>query len=77
MSSCPLLQEWAPEGEVTCGHMVTDAGRNMLTALNVVGFEGIVCMAHKLHLVVHNALGLGSHVKPQWDVGTREMWALL
>ena len=24
------LQEWAPQGEVTCGHMITDAGQNML-----------------------------------------------
>ena len=71
------LQEWAPEGEVTYGHMVTDAGRNMLVALNAGGFEGIICMAHKLHLVVCDALGLGRHVKPKWDAGTWKMRALL
>ena len=44
----------------------------MLVALNMAGIEGIVCMAHKLHIVVHDALGLGSHVKPEWDAGTWE-----
>ena len=72
------LQQWAPEGEVIHGHMVTDAGRNMLAALNAADFEGFVYMVHKLHLVVCNTIGLGSHVKPRWDTGTREkMWTLL
>ena len=34
-------------------------------------------MAHKLHFVVCGALNLVSHVKPKWDAGTQETWALL
>ncbi|KAJ7319948.1 hypothetical protein JRQ81_019459 [Phrynocephalus forsythii] len=42
--------------------MVTDTSRNMLAMLNVAGLKSIVCMAHKLHLVVHDTLGLGSQM---------------
>uniref|UniRef100_A0ABM5FI97 Zinc finger BED domain-containing protein 6-like isoform X1 n=2 Tax=Pogona vitticeps TaxID=103695 RepID=A0ABM5FI97_9SAUR len=71
------LEEWAPRGQVLRGHMVTDASRNMLAVLNAAGFEGIVCMAHQLHLVVQDAVGLGSRVNPEWNAGTRETRALL
>ena len=57
--------------------MVTDAGCNMLAALNEVGFKGIVCITHRLHLVVCDAIGLSSHVKPKWDAATQETQALL
>ena len=55
--SLALLQQWASEGEVIHGHMVMDAGCNMMAALNVVGFKSIMFMAHKLQLVVLNAIG--------------------
>ena len=42
-----VLPQWAPEGKVIHQHMVTDAGYNMLVALNAAGLEGIVCIAHK------------------------------
>ena len=54
--------------------MVTEVQHNMLVALDAVWFEGIVCMAHKLHLVVHSATGLGSHIKPEWEKGAQETW---
>ncbi|KAJ7326948.1 hypothetical protein JRQ81_016707 [Phrynocephalus forsythii] len=51
---------WAPEGDVKHVYMVMDAGHNMLATLNTAGLKGIMYMAHKLHLVMCNALGLGS-----------------
>ncbi|KAJ7341004.1 hypothetical protein JRQ81_004569 [Phrynocephalus forsythii] len=67
------LREWGlpPEGDKNHGYMVMDAGRNMLTALNKVGLKDIVCMAHKLHLLARNALGLGSQVRETWCEGTK------
>lgn len=56
--------------------MIIDAGCNMLVALNTLAFKGIVCMVHKLN-IVHRAIGLGSALKPDWDAGTQETWALL
>ncbi|KAJ7345153.1 hypothetical protein JRQ81_001103, partial [Phrynocephalus forsythii] len=75
----PGLREWglAPEGDKNHGYMVTDAGRNMLAMLNAAGLKGIVCMAHKLHLVVRDALDLGSQVRETWCEGTKETRALL
>ncbi|KAJ7324598.1 hypothetical protein JRQ81_017618 [Phrynocephalus forsythii] len=56
--------------------MVTDAGRNMINAVERAGFQGIVCTAHKLHLVVGDAIGLGAP-KDSWCEGTLETNALL
>ena len=53
------------KGKVICRHMVTDATSNILAALNVADFEGIVCIVYKLHLVICNVIGLGSLVKPE------------
>lgn len=58
-----LCCKWALEGDIIHGHMVTDAGRNLLEALNA-------CMAHRLHFVVHDAIHLGSHNKPKQDTDT-------
>ena len=71
-----VRNEWAPEDGVICGHMVMDAGRTMLAAFGVAGFESIVRMVNKLHLV-HDAIGLGSKIKPEWDAGNWEMWRFL
>lgn len=37
--------------------------KNMLTVLDAVLLEGIIYLEHKLHLVVADALGLGSNIK--------------
>ncbi|XP_054833482.1 zinc finger BED domain-containing protein 4-like isoform X2 [Eublepharis macularius] len=71
------LREWAPAGDVVRGYMVTDTSRNMEAALKAVSLEGIVCLAHKLHLVMRDALGLGSTIKPTWDQGTLDTRTLL
>ncbi|KAJ7341765.1 hypothetical protein JRQ81_006776 [Phrynocephalus forsythii] len=48
-----------------------------LSALNEAGLKGIVRMAHKLHLVMCDALGLGSQVREACVRATRETRALL
>lgn len=40
------------------------ARHDPLVALDVAGFEGIMCMMHKSHLVVCDAIGLGSTIQP-------------
>ncbi|KAJ7341591.1 hypothetical protein JRQ81_005879 [Phrynocephalus forsythii] len=53
--------------------MVTDAVRNMFSALIEADLKGIRCMAHKLHLVMHDALGLGSQLcEKQEEMGMTE-----
>ncbi|KAJ7344517.1 hypothetical protein JRQ81_000467 [Phrynocephalus forsythii] len=70
------LREWAPDGQVNRGFMVTDAGHNMINTVDRAVLQGIVCAAHKLHLVVGDAIGLGAP-KDSWDEGTLETKALL
>ncbi|KAJ7341455.1 hypothetical protein JRQ81_005564 [Phrynocephalus forsythii] len=72
------LREWGlgTEGQVNRGFMVTDAGRNMINAVERAGFQRIVCAAHKLHLVVGDAIGLGA-LKNSWCEGNLETKALL
>lgn len=36
-------------------------------------FKGIVCLEHMLHLVVKEALGLGSTVRTIWEIATLEL----
>ncbi|KAJ7324891.1 hypothetical protein JRQ81_017911, partial [Phrynocephalus forsythii] len=61
------LQEWAQQ--VKQDFMVTDADRNMLATFQNAGLMGIVCTAHTIHFVVHDALGLGP-VRDTWCLGT-------
>ncbi|KAJ7344655.1 hypothetical protein JRQ81_000605, partial [Phrynocephalus forsythii] len=72
------LREWGlgTKGQVNRGFMVTDAGRNMINVVERAGFQGIVCAAHKLYLVVGDAIGLGAP-KDSWCEGTLETKALL
>ncbi|KAJ7324562.1 hypothetical protein JRQ81_017582 [Phrynocephalus forsythii] len=67
---------WGPEGQVNRGFIITDTGRNMINAVERAGFQGIMCTAHKLHLVVGDAIGLGAS-KDSWCEGTLETKALL
>nr|XP_020661643.1 insulin-like growth factor-binding protein 2 [Pogona vitticeps] len=53
--------------------MVMDAERNMLAVLNAAGFKGTECMTHKLHLVVHDTIGLESHIKPNEGICGKQM----
>ncbi|KAJ7332485.1 hypothetical protein JRQ81_014665 [Phrynocephalus forsythii] len=72
------LREWGlgTEGQVNRGFMVTDAGHNVINAVERAGFQGIVCTAHKLHLVVGDDIGLGVP-KDSWCEGTLDTKALL
>lgn len=50
-----------------------DARANMLAVVRTVHVKGIVCLEHMLHLVVRDALGLGSTAKPTWDAAPLDL----
>lgn len=67
--------EWVPQENIAHGHIVTDTGKNMLLVVGVV--EGNVSLVQKFHLVVMDAVGHGSNIKPRWDKDTLETCARL
>ncbi|XP_054844275.1 zinc finger BED domain-containing protein 4-like [Eublepharis macularius] len=71
------LEDWVGRN-VTMGYMVTNSGKNITAAAEQVGLNHISCVAHKLHLVVRDALGLGLNPEdPRLDTATREFQCLI
>lgn len=67
---------WVDRG-VTIGHLVTDGGQNMKASATCLGLDCISCAAHLLHLILKDALGLGSTKDPSCAVETHEFWLLI
>lgn len=43
--------------------ILTDADTNKLAAVKAVHLKGIICLVHKIHLMMKDALGLRSAVR--------------
>lgn len=57
--------------------LCSPTGRNTLAALNAGGFEGMLCIVQKLHLVVCDASGPGNTIRFDWNADIWETQALL
>lgn len=64
------LTSWIGSGGLTKGFLVTNGGSNM-----VVAAEHISCIAHLLHLMVKDALAMGS--EEPWNAVAHEFWIWL
>jgi len=50
-----ILESWSlPENKLAC--ITTDNGSNVTTAVEILGWNGLGCFGHNLHLAITNAM---------------------